>query len=459
MLHDHSELIRQVPSYDRFYTVDELDVSSRRLAQEYPDCVELLRIGEARSGCAIHALRVGDGELTALLFGLPHPEEPIGSLMIEFLSKRLASDENLRDRLGFTWYFVKCSDPDGARLNEGWFAGPLTPLNYALHYYRPPIHEQVEWTFPVEYKTVSWKTPLPETKALMGLMEKIRPDYCYGLHNSNLGGVYFYVSDRCPPLYSVFKDLVAKEGLVLHRGEPEVPYMEQIDDGIYAWWWFETIYRYIEENTGEDPAKVITHGMASDDYVKRISNPFTTVCEMPYWYDPVVADTSSSDVGRREAALNRIRMNELMYESIRARYETILPLLTVASPFRRTLEAYIRELPDDVKAERNFVSKSQAFDRLATKSERYDCYTGPQFYGMLVYGILRRALEFELEKGDSKGKSDIRGLRKTVTREMRRLNEQFMSASDLRTISIQKMVRIQLGVALYAADYVREEYR
>ncbi len=46
-------------------------------------------------------------------------------------------DAELRDGYDYTWHLIGCVDPDGTRLNEGWFAGPFTPRNYARHFYRP----------------------------------------------------------------------------------------------------------------------------------------------------------------------------------------------------------------------------------------------------------------------------------------------------------------------------------
>jgi hypothetical protein len=49
-------------------------------------------------------------------------------------------------------------------------------------------HEQVEWTFPVDYKTLHFHSPLPETEVLMKLIEEKKPDFMYSLHNSGLEG-------------------------------------------------------------------------------------------------------------------------------------------------------------------------------------------------------------------------------------------------------------------------------
>jgi len=116
--------IIEVPEYKAFYTIDELNASSEKLAHKYPDKVKIFEIGRSRKGEKIRALRIGKGKKTALLFGFPHPNEPIGSMTLEYLSWRLAEDKGL-GKLDFTWYIVKCIDPDGARLNEGVVQGTL----------------------------------------------------------------------------------------------------------------------------------------------------------------------------------------------------------------------------------------------------------------------------------------------------------------------------------------------
>ncbi|CAF1181647.1 unnamed protein product [Rotaria sordida] len=54
--------------------------------------------------------------------------------------------------LTYIWHLILCIDPDGTRLNDGWFSGPFTIRNYARNFYRPSMGEQVEWTFPITYK-------------------------------------------------------------------------------------------------------------------------------------------------------------------------------------------------------------------------------------------------------------------------------------------------------------------
>jgi len=205
------DIINDVPDYRDFLTVDELKASSQRLAKRHPGIVDILPVGNSRQGDPIEAIKVGNGDQKALLFALPHPNEPIGSMMLEYLSLRLAEDDSLCKSLGYTWYLIKCIDPDGTRLNEGWFKGPFSIKNYARNFYRPPSFQQIEWTFPIDYETLHFHDPLPETQSLMDLIENTRPDFIFSLHNSGFGGVYFYISEEAPTLYTPFYRLVESQ--------------------------------------------------------------------------------------------------------------------------------------------------------------------------------------------------------------------------------------------------------
>ena len=295
---DILNIINDVPDYQGFLMVDELKTSSQRLANRYPDIVDILPIGHSRQGDSIEAIKIGNGAKHALLFALPHPNEPIGSMMLEYLSLRLAEDDSLRESLGYTWYLIKCIDPDGTRLNEGWFKGPFTIENYARHFYRPPSFQQIEWNFPIDYKTLHFHDPVPETQALMALMEQIRPDFVFSLHNSGFGGAYFYITEEAPSLYDPFHKLVESQDLPLHLGEPEMPYMSMYANAIFKNTGITEQYDYLRQHTDTDPAKIIKGGTDSFDYARSICDPFGLVCEVPYYYNPVIGDTSSSDIVR-----------------------------------------------------------------------------------------------------------------------------------------------------------------
>ena len=152
-----------MPDQREFLTLEELRESSRRLVAEFPGVARLETVGASAEGRPIELLTIGQGRTPALFLGVPHPNEPIGTLTLEFLCRLLCEDAELRARLDATVYAIKVADPDGLVLNEGWFKGAFSPLRYALDYYRPPHREQVEWSFPIEYRTLRFTTPSPET--------------------------------------------------------------------------------------------------------------------------------------------------------------------------------------------------------------------------------------------------------------------------------------------------------
>ncbi|MEM0262695.1 MAG: M14 family zinc carboxypeptidase, partial [Nitrososphaerota archaeon] len=110
----------------------------------YRDIVRVVDAGSSRCGERIRALIIGRGSKTALLFGAPHPNEPIGTLTLEYLTRVLASDEELRKLYNYTWVVVKAVDVDGLKMNEGWFKKPFTIETYAENYYRPAGNVQIE---------------------------------------------------------------------------------------------------------------------------------------------------------------------------------------------------------------------------------------------------------------------------------------------------------------------------
>ena len=70
------ELLQNIPDYKEFLTVDELDASSRALAENYPDVVSLFEMGKTKDGHPLLCLKIGSGSKNALMFGCPTPTSP-----------------------------------------------------------------------------------------------------------------------------------------------------------------------------------------------------------------------------------------------------------------------------------------------------------------------------------------------------------------------------------------------
>ena len=395
------DLLKGVPDYTRFYTVDELDQRSEALAAKYPDAVELVELGASRKGTPIRSLKIGSGEKAALMFGCPHPNEPIGAMMLDYISGRLASDADLRRELDYTWYIIKCIDPDGTRLNEGWFAGPFNIETYVRNFYRPPGYQQVEWTFPIHYKTLNFDRPLPETQCLIKIIDNERPRFMYSLHNAGFGGAYWYITGAVPKLHARFHELAKTRNIPLALGEPEVPYCEKFDDAVFGLFGVKDTYDYYKEHSGvEDPSTMISGGSGSDEYALTAAGTFSLVCELPYYYDPRIEDMKPIDRSRRDSFLARLGESEKHWNYVGEMLARIEPELSISakdSPFYDAISDNLKHIPASIQAERNWALSAREMERPATGAEDFDNMVIARFYNMLSIGMLLRLVSGELE--------------------------------------------------------------
>lgn len=455
-----SAVLAEVPDYKEFLTVDELNANSRALAERFPDVVRMREIGRSKNGESIQALTIGKGRRNALLFACPHPNEPIGSMMLDFLATKLAEDAAFRESFDVTWHLVKCIDPDGLRLNEGWLKGPFTPRHYARNFFRPAGFQQAEWTFPIDYKTLHFNKPIPETKALMAIMEETKPDFMYSLHNAGFGGVYYYLSQAAPELYEPLTLLATERDLPLSLGEPEVPYAVQFAPAIYRMPTTPDTYDYLERyGGGKDPAEMIRSGTSSFDYVRRFADTFVLVCEMPYFYDPRIADLSPASMSRRDAVLEGTAITEEVYGGLGKAFASVEGLLVEESQIKMAVAEFLRSTEEHTAAKRRWAENSPELARPATVAEVFDNVSITKFYSSLVIGMGLRLFERQADLSEKNGDAAAAAKLRSAHAELSDLFESVMTRLEkelnYQVIPIKKLVEVQLGSALYVLDSLK----
>ena len=432
-----------MPDYGEFLTLEELRAEARALVATFPGLARLETVGTSAEGRPIELLTVGHGRRPALLAGVPHPNEPIGTLTLNFLCRLLCEDAELRARLDTTLYAIPVADPDGFVLNEGWFKGVFSPLRYALNYYRPPHREQVEWSFPVEYKTLRFSTPAPETAVLMRVMERVRPSFFYSLHNAGFCGVYFYVSRDRPELYPSLHRLVADQGLPLHRGEPEVPYLHTLAPAIYRLFGIDEAYDYYAATLDGDPAALIEAGTSSDDWLRRVADAFSLVCELPYYTAPALGDLGPAGSTRREAVLAGVARAE----AIHAECATSFGRISGRAPehrLTRSVRDYLAKTPRRLAAEREHTAAAE-YSREATRAEALDATVCKPFYHALYLGEVYRLAGMVGEPV----------LADALEAHLGELTARLERESSLVVLPLRPLVAVQAGaglLALAAAD-------
>ncbi|MFC0115822.1 hypothetical protein [Kibdelosporangium aridum] len=370
---------------------------------------DVREVGTSRLGEPITMVSVGNGPRNALVFAGPHPNEPIGFLTVPRLAEVVRDND-----FGYTWHLIGCVDPDGARLNESWYAGPLDRERYLRGFYRPPAHEQVEWTFP---------DGLPETRALSSVIDEIRPDLLCSLHNAELGGVFYYLSEDRPGLADTLANLPT--GIPLHTGEAELPGTRRIRPGVFLFPSLEAV------NTAMP-------GMSSVHYASRYGT-FSLVIEVPMWSDERSTDTSGCGEQRADVLARVARMIE---DIERMPDLPIAEFVVQDSPF---LRAYAELRPGAAR----FASALRAHrpQGEATVAERFGHQETAHMLRLRACTTALRILDGELGVGNHR--AAVRSARKAYAE----LFESWMAeeGSVAQPIQPDLLVSAQLGAILSAA--------
>lgn len=451
------KLINNIPDYQVFLTVDEMDENSKKLAEQYPGIVDIFEAGKSRKGHPIYCLKIGNGPKNALMFGCPHPNEPMGAMMLEYFSKALAEDDELREELGYTWYLIKSIDVDGTKLNEKWFKGPITLSNYARNYFRPAGYEQVEWTFPFNYKKYNFNNPIPETQALMKIIDDIKPDFMYSLHNAGFGGTYWYITKEIKEIWDDFHEASHKQNIPLHLGEPEVNYIVPFGPAIFPMITSRDTYDYNEQFSDVPAEKLMSGGTSSADYaLTQGHDTVTLVTELPYFYEPRIMSDKLMDFTRRDAALKQAETYHENRKLVKSFYDQVKDFISDDNPHAKMVAVGYDHMEENYQQKVKFIKESKDYDGLCKESEAFDNLEIPKFSCLFSWTLLIRSCEHELEKNPSE---DVKAILEKVHAEAEAIfNKKAAIAEkdlDYSVVPIKKLVSIQLESGMIVADWIK----
>jgi len=443
-------LLEGVPELARYLSVDELEASTDLQLQQLPG-LHAWVCGRDAAGREMRCLEAGEGDGRVLLLGHVHGEEPVGTLLIEYLLPLFATTDISR-RLGFRLAAIKVCDPEAARLNEGWIDRPYDVVAHVLRSYRSAYAEQPVWSFPVEYKDHRFDAPPPETKAMMAAIDAAPLDVVMGLHDCSFYGGYFYVSDADDALLQDLVAVRAAAGIPPHRGEPEVPYMEQLGDGIFGALTVAAEYDYYELY-GDGAAVPMSAGCDSDEYAMRRWGSHAVLAEAPCFTSDQVADTAPAGLSRAAAKLAGIALEEQHAEWLRARFDEAAGRLgpAAASPWRRAVEGYLRDAARDLPAEKAQARSAPGFSAEATVAQRFDSLYNRELLALCRVGQFARMLD-----ADADGDPRLAGLREAAEARVRERLAGVSAAAGIRPVPIRARVQMQLGALLAALAYARE---
>ncbi|MDX6353273.1 MAG: hypothetical protein QOF98_176 [Streptomyces sp.] len=215
---------------DAYPTVSGVAAAARVLTQRHPDLCRMRLAGESRAGRPLWLLQVGHGRRNVLVVAGPHPDEQAGGATVLWLAEQAVWDRRRVADADLTWNFLLCLDPDGTVLNETGPAGPRPPAVHYRHTYRPAAAEQPEWAG-------SFRVPgdeLPETYALLAVIDELKPVLQCSLHGTDIGGSWVQLTADIPGLAEPFGKYAAELDIPVQTGTYDALYWTGAGPGVYV---------------------------------------------------------------------------------------------------------------------------------------------------------------------------------------------------------------------------------
>ncbi|WP_121416137.1 M14 family zinc carboxypeptidase [Streptomyces sp. NBC_00271] len=210
-------------------TLGELLRRARATVAARPGALRLRAVGTSRAGRPLWLLSAGHGPRHILTVAGAHANEPVGGVTSLFLAERFAREPALLQESGCTWNFLLCLDPDGASLAGRWLTGRSgerppgegpaaeaspTLRGYYRRFYRPAFAAQPEFP-PVASDP---RPVMPESEALVRLIDELRPVVQFSLHGVEVGGSFLQLTRAVPGAAAAYRRIAADLGIPLeHR--------------------------------------------------------------------------------------------------------------------------------------------------------------------------------------------------------------------------------------------------
>ncbi|MDF3298512.1 M14 family zinc carboxypeptidase [Streptomyces tropicalis] len=257
----------------RYLSVPELESSAAALAARWPGLCALDQVGSSRAGRPLHLLSVGHARRAVLVVAGAHANEPTGGSTLLSVARRVLEEPRLR--AGTSWHFLLCADPDGASLHVT--PAPRSLLDYHLGFFRPAGAEQPEWSPSVLPPD---RLP-PETRALTGVIDALRPYLQVTLHGTDLGGSWVQLTRDVPGLAEPFAKSAAELHIPVETGASDAAGWRASGPGV----------RVMPE-PGSDPAypSLPDDARLSTWYHAHRYGGLTAVVEVPMWASDLVDD-------------------------------------------------------------------------------------------------------------------------------------------------------------------------
>lgn len=277
----------------RYPSVPEMVMYARALAARRPGLCKLRQVGLSRAGRPLRLLSVGHARRAVLVVAGAHANEPAGGSTLLSLAERIMEERELR--ADTSWHFLLCADPDGASLHVT--PAPRSLFDYHLGFFRPAGPEQPEWSPSVLPPD---RLP-PETRALTGVIDELRPYLQVTLHGTDLGGSWVQLTKDIPGLAEPFAKSAAELHIPVETGASDAAGWPASGPGVH-----------VMPAPGADAAypSMPDDARHSTWYHAHRYGGLTAVVEVPMWASDLVDDRAphpapAAAIGRLAQRLRR----------------------------------------------------------------------------------------------------------------------------------------------------------
>lgn len=443
------DILKDIPTYTRFLRISEIDELIDQI-RHMPGVKESV-IGRTINDEPLRMLSLGKGEKTALIIGVPHSDEPLGSLVITFFARWLAKHPKV-DGLGWRWLFIPVLERRGMRLNEGWFNMPESLAAMAKSTFREPTEDQYEWTFPISYDDYQWTKSRPESLAVKKVFEKEKPDLLCNLHHSGFTNAYYYVSEDFPEIYPKLQKFASSLQIPLSDTAPDVPFGKMLSPGFYQMYGLKD---YLDYYAKKDPAilTAIRRGACSDEWYHREIGGFSFNCEVPMYLTPKLKNKTPSKASFKKMIEEKYNRKRARVNYSRRLLERLKDYSDLADPLLLPLaEKHVANARASLKHEKRLLLKME--DKTVTKAEKFENSVLEDLFDLFFLGQIWRVAESICIKG---GATKVCHLMGAADLEIKSLAKSVKDRGAFYHIPIRSSVKMQLGSLLIIAEELRKK--
>lgn len=439
-----NSILNDIPNYPSFLKVNEIEKLLPNLNKN--PLVKKTTIGKTVENQPLNMFTLGTAKKTAMIIGVPHSDEPLGSLVTQFLINWMITHPQA-NFFGWRWIIIPILEQRGMKLNEGWFKNYGSIIKTAKSYFREPTENQYEWTFPFEYKNYQWLHPRPESIAVREIIKKEKPDLLCNLHHCGFYDTYFYFSKNLPIAIQLLRKLSKDLNLPLSTSSPDVPFGKLFSPGFYKMYGLKD---YIDYYKKHQPEKLLTmrRGSTSDEWYKDKIGGFSFNCEVPIIKSSINKDDKLSNYYLPDLikTRNKKRNKTIEYSiNLLSQIEPLFPLsdsLILNSVLKYIANAKIAIDFDTLK-------NQDIKNRKATNFEVFENDLMIDIEDMLLLGQIWQVVN-SIQKNQQKNKT-TKYITK-INRKLLQLNKKINQKSEFKPIPIKKLIKMQLASILIIAD-------